>query len=316
MIRVGIIGAAGYTAGELMRLLVHHPAATIVYAQSGSQAGKPVHHLHQDLLGDIDLAFQSEHHFDVDLLFLCSGHGKGQVFMQENAVPEELPVIDLGNDFRLNSPPFVYGLPEVYRERYTHRIANPGCFASAIQLAVAPMAKNQWLDQRVQVNAITGSTGAGQRPSPTTHFSWRSNNISVYKAFSHQHVPEVEQCIAQYQEKVPPVHFIPVRGDFTRGIFAMVQTTTSQSEAEIVDAFREFYRDAAFVHVSDEPIHLKQVVNTNKCLIHIQKHDDQLLVTSALDNLLKGASGAAIQNMNILFNLPENTGLRLKAAAF
>ena len=315
-IKIGIIGAAGYTAGELIRILINHPNTEVVYYQSSSQTGKKASSIHQDLLGELNADFTNNIHFDLDLLFLCSGHGRGKTFLEENNIPENVAIIDLGNDFRLNHPPFVYGLAEVNQPQYGNRIANPGCFATAMQLGLLPLAQQNALKKPIIINGITGSTGAGQNPSATTHFSWRNNNISAYKVFEHQHIPEVEQTLKQYQNEVPSIYFVPIRGDFPRGIFATIQTETDLSEEAIQESYNSFYKDKMFVHVSESPIHLKQVVNTNKTVMHVQKKDNQVLITVAIDNLLKGASGQAVQNMNLLFNLPEATGLALKASAF
>lgn len=315
-IKIGIIGAAGYTAGELIRILINHPNTEVVYYQSSSQAGKKVSSIHQDLYGEIEASFSNNIHFDLDLLFLCSGHGRGKTFLEENNIPENVAIIDLGNDFRLNFPPFVYGLAEVNQPQYGNRIANPGCFATAMQLGLLPLAQINALKNTIVINGITGSTGAGQNPSATTHFSWRNNNISAYKVFEHQHIPEVEQTLKQFQKDIPAIYFVPIRGDFPRGIFATIQTETTLSLTEIKQQYNSFYQDKVFVNVSEDPIHLKQVVNTNKTVMHLQKKDNQLLITVAIDNLLKGASGQAVQNMNLLFNLPETTGLNLKASAF
>lgn len=315
-IKIGIIGAAGYTAGELIRILINHPNTEVVYYQSSSQTGKKVSSIHQDLLGELNADFTNDIHFDLDLLFLCSGHGRGKTFLEENNIPENVAIIDLGNDFRLNHPPFVYGLAEINQPQYGNRIANPGCFATAMQLGILPLAQANALKKPIIINGITGSTGAGQNPSATTHFSWRNNNISAYKVFEHQHIPEVEQTIKQYQNEVPSIYFVPIRGDFPRGIFVTIQTETDLSEETINEYYNNFYKDKVFVHVSENPIHLKQVVNTNKTVMHVQKKDNQVLITVAIDNLLKGASGQAVQNMNLLFNLPEASGLALKASAF
>ncbi|GAA4415222.1 N-acetyl-gamma-glutamyl-phosphate reductase [Nibrella viscosa] len=324
-INIGIIGGAGYTGGELLRILIHHPNARVAFAHSKSQAGKPVYNTHSDLLGDTDLLFSGDEPAallaqpDLDVIFLCSGHGESAKFLAENLVPETVKVIDLSTDFRDESNGFVYGLPELQRERIQSagKIANPGCFATSIELALLPLANAGLLQDEVHVSAITGSTGAGQALSPTTHFTWRNNNISIYKAFTHQHLKEIRQSVAALQAGFDKaINFVPYRGDYTRGIMANVYTTFSGSREEAKALYHEYYATHPFTHVSDAPIDLKQVVNTNKCLIHLEKHDGQLLVTSAIDNLTKGASGQAVQNMNLIFGLPEDAGLRLKSVGF
>lgn len=319
MVRVGIIGAAGYTAGELIRILVNHPGAEIVWAQSSSNAGNPVTQVHEGLIGDTGLVFCSECDLkSVDVVFLCSGHGKSGAFWAENTRPEGLKVIDLAQDYRDEHDGYVYGLPEWQKSRIegASLIANPGCFATAIQLALFPLASRPGCCGELGITAITGSTGAGVKPGATTHFSWRNNNISIYKVFEHQHILEINRNLQSFCAGFPEVNFVPVRGDFARGIFATVTTKTSMSEEEATALFKDFYRDAAFTFVSDSPIDLKQVVNTNKCILHVEKHGGTLVVTSVIDNLLKGASGQAVQNMNIICGLPEDCGLRLKASAF
>ena len=322
MIRIGILGAAGYTGGELIRLLLNHPEAEIVFANSESNAGNPVADVHEGLYGETDLTFSSEMPFDeVDVVFFCFGHGKSQAFLSEHTLPEKLKIIDLAQDFRLAAPgnDFVYGLPEINRQAIAKamHIANPGCFATCIQLGLLPAAKMGVITHDVAVNAITGSTGAGQKPSATTHFSWRNNNMSIYKAFTHQHVPEIRQSLTQIQGHLEAaIDFIPYRGDFARGIFATEVVKTDADLADIVAAYKAFYADAPFTHYSDKAIDLKQVVNTNKALIHCDKYGDKLLITSCIDNLLKGAVGQAVENMNIMFGIDEATGLRLKASAF
>lgn len=318
--KVGIIGAAGYTAGELMRLLINHPEVEIAWAHSTSNAGNPVSDVHPGLIGDTDLLFSDSYDLDaVDVVFLCSAHGQSSKFWQENPLPNHLKVVDLAQDFRDESCGYVYGLPEAQREsiKGARLIANPGCFATALQLALLPMAAAGKLDSEVNVTALTGSTGAGVKPSATTHFSWRTDNLSVYKAFEHQHLAEIRRSLEKLQgREVPAINFVPMRGDFARGIFAVVYFDTDLSEQEARQLYQDYYRDAAFTHVSDKPIDLKQVVNTNKCVLGIEKHGSKLLVTSAIDNLLKGASGQAVQNMNLICGLPETTGLRLKPSAF
>jgi N-acetyl-gamma-glutamyl-phosphate reductase len=318
MIKAGIIGAAGYTGGELIRLLAAHPEVELVYAHSRSQAGQSVGEWHEGLLGDCDLAFSSELRFDFDVLFLCMGHGESAKLLAAHRLPENLLVIDLSQDFRW-APGFVYGLPELQREaiRQSRRIANPGCFATAIQLALLPLAQAQALQAEVHVNAITGSTGAGQAPQPTTHFSWRSNNVSVYKPFQHQHLAEIGSSLLQLQPGFEQtLHFIPWRGNFARGIFASLYTRTSLSEAELYELYEEYYASHPFVHLSRQNPTLKAAVNTNKCILHLEKHGEQALILSVIDNLLKGASGQAVQNMNLALGLEEEVGLRLKAVGY
>lgn len=321
-LRVGILGAAGYTGGELIRLLINHPAAEIVFANSESNAGNAVADVHEGLYGDTDMKFTAEMPFnDVDVVFFCFGHGKSEAFLKEHDIPAGVKIIDLAQDFRLAAPGnnYVYGLPEINRDRIAtaQHVANPGCFATCIQLGLLPAAKMGLLKGDIAVNAITGSTGAGQKPTATTHFSWRTGNMSIYKAFTHQHVPEIRQSLTQVQGVLDAeIDFIPYRGDFARGIFATCVVKTEAPAEDIVAAYKEFYKDSAFTHYSDRPIDLKQVVNTNKALVHCDKYGNKLLVTSCIDNLLKGAVGQAVQNMNIMFGIDENTGLNLKASAF
>ena len=322
MVRVGILGAAGYTGGELIRLLLNHPEAEIVFANSESNAGNPVADVHEGLYGDTELCFTSEMPFDsVDVLFFCFGHGKSEAFLKEHSIPENVKIVDLAQDFRLEAPDhdYVYGLPEINKERIAkaQHVANPGCFATCIQLGLLPAASMGLIKGSVAVNAITGSTGAGQKATATTHFSWRNNNMSIYKAFTHQHVPEIRQSLRQVQGHLDAdIDFIPYRGDFSRGIFATEVIKTDRPLEEIVEAYKSFYRDARFTHYVDKAIDMKQVVNTNKALVHCDKYGDKLLVTSTIDNLLKGAVGQAVQNMNIMFGLDEATGLNLKSSAF
>ena len=320
MIRVGIIGGAGYTAGELIRILLNHPDAELSFVHSTSNAGNKLWEVHSGLFGETDQAFSDSFDLDaVDVVFLCSGHGKSTAFWAENARPAGLKVVDLAQDFRDESCGYVYGLPEINRERIqgAELVANPGCFATAIQLAALPLAAAGLLRSDVEVTAITGSTGAGVKPGSTTHFSWRNNNVSVYKAFEHQHLKEICMNILKLQPDYGgAVDFIPVRGDFARGILASVHVKSDLSQEEAVALYSDFYQDAAFTHVFPGNVDLKQVVNTNKCLLSIEKHGDRLLVNSVIDNLLKGASGQAVQNMNLMFGLPEDAGLRLKASAF
>ncbi|MCQ2115442.1 MAG: N-acetyl-gamma-glutamyl-phosphate reductase [Bacteroidales bacterium] len=320
MIKIGIIGAAGYTAGELLRLLVNHPEAEIVFAHSSSNAGNKVYDVHSGLFGDTELCFSSEYDLNaVDVVFLCGGHGKSTEFWSQNPRPAVLKVIDLAQDYRDESNGYVYGLPEISRERIRKAdlLANPGCFATAIQLAILPLAANGLLKDEVNVTAITGSTGAGVKPGATTHFSWRNNNISTYKVFEHQHLKEIGMNVHNLQPSyADSINFVPVRGDFARGIFASVHTDCDLSLEEAQKLYEDFYADAAFTFVSRNPIDLKQVVNTNKCIVALEKHGDKLVISSVIDNLLKGASGQAVQNMNLMFGLDEKTGLKLKASAF
>jgi N-acetyl-gamma-glutamyl-phosphate reductase len=324
-INIGIVGGAGYTGGELLRILLNHPFVNVTFVHSNSQAGKPVWATHTDLLGDTDLLFTGDAMADlltpgsVDAIFLCSGHGASVTFMADNDVSDDITVIDLSADFRDEHDDFVYGLPELQRERIQEatRIANPGCFATSIELALLPLAKAGLLTDDVQVSAITGSTGAGQALSPTTHFSWRNNNVSIYKAFTHQHLAEIRQSLTTLDpDFTHAINFVPYRGDYTRGIMANVYTPFSGTREEAKELYRTYYAEHPFTHLSDAPIDVKQVVNTNKCFLHLELHDGQLLITSVIDNLTKGASGQAVQNLNLVFGLPEDTGLRLKSVAF
>ena len=322
MIKVGIIGGAGYTSGELIRLLINHPEAEIIFINSQSNAGHKITDVHSGLLGETDLVFTDQLPLDaIDVLFFCMGHGDTRRFLESHTLPEGLKVIDLSMDYRLKdeSHDFVYGLPELNRRATcsAQRVANPGCFATAIQLALLPLAKHLMLNNDVIVTAITGSTGAGVKPQATSHFSWRDNNLSVYKPFQHQHVPEIKQSLKQLQQSFDhEIDFIPVRGDFPRGIFALVTVKTKVEIEELYRIFTDYYEDDSFTHVVRENIDLKQVVNTNKCLLHLEKHGDKLLIISCIDNLLKGASGTAVHNMNLMFNLEEKVGLQLKPSAF
>jgi N-acetyl-gamma-glutamyl-phosphate reductase len=320
-IKIGILGAAGYTGGELIRVLLNHPQAEIVFANSESNAGNPVSDVHEGLVGETDLKFTDQMPFeDVDVLFFCFGHGKSEQFLKEHTIPESVKIIDLAQDFRIKgNHDYIYGLPEINRAeiQQAQHVANPGCFATAIQLGLLPAAKMGLLKYDVSVNAITGSTGAGQKPGATTHFSWRQNNLSIYKPFTHQHLAEIRQSLEQVQGWLEvDIDFIPYRGDFARGIFATEVVRTKADIGKITETYRDFYRDAAFTHYVDKPIDLKQVVNTNKCLVHVEKYDNKLLITSCIDNLLKGAVGQAVQNMNLMFGIDETAGLRLKASAF
>ena len=321
MIRIGILGAAGYTGGELIRLLLNHPEAEIVFANSESNAGNLVSDVHEGLIGDTLLRFSSDMPFEqVDVVFFCFGHGKSEQFLKEHTIPSHVKIIDLAQDFRIKgNHDYVYGLPEINKEEIVkaQHVANPGCFATCIQLGLLPAANLNLLKYDVSVNAITGSTGAGQKPGATTHFSWRNNNLSIYKPFTHQHLAEIRQSLKQVQGHLDvDIDFIPYRGDFARGIFCTEVIRTMAPADEVIEAYKEFYADAAFTHYTDKAIDLKQVVNTNKCLVHIDAFDGKLLVTSAIDNLLKGAVGQAVQNMNLMFGIDETAGLRLKASAF
>ena len=330
MIKIGILGAAGYTGGELIRLLVNHPEAEIVFANSESNAGNLVADVHEGLLGDTDLRFTDTMPFDeVDVVFFCFGHGKSEEFLKEHAIPEHVKIIDLAQDFRIAAPThdYVYGLPEIHKEQISkcQHLANPGCFATCIQLGLLPLAKAGLLTHDVAVNAITGSTGAGQKPVSTTHFSWRTDNISIYKVFTHQHLHEIRQSLTELQGSLEvDVDFIPYRGDFARGIFCteVVKfdgeegTPTNPTAEQLADMYRTFYADAAFTHYIDKALDLKQVVNTNKALVHIDKFGNKAVITCIIDNLLKGAVGQAVQNMNLMFGIDEKAGLGLKANAF
>lgn len=322
MINVGIIGGAGYTAGELIRLLLIHPDVEISFVNSTSNAGNKITDVHRDLYGETDLVFTDELPFsDIDVLFFCTAHGDSKKFMDSHEVPSSLKIIDLSTDFRLESPEhdFVYGLPELNRRKIcaAKHIANPGCFATCIQLGVLPLAKHLMLNSELHVNAITGSTGAGVKPSGTSHFSWRNDNISIYKPFEHQHLAEIKQSLSSLQNSFrSAINFIPVRGNFSRGIFATTYIDCKIDLSEIKRIYEEYYNDHSFTFVIDKNPDLKQVINTNKCLIHLEKHNDKLLIVSMIDNLLKGASGQAVHNMNLIFGLEESVGLHLKPSAF
>ncbi len=324
MITVGIVGGAGYTAGELLRLLVNHLKVTIDFVFSTSNAGNYISQVHQDLV-NTNLKFTSTIHKNVDVVFLCLGHGNSTAFLQENAFSEKTRIIDLSNDFRLQQKAsfqhrsFVYGLPEFQKEaiKKAKNIANPGCFATAIQLALLPLVKRNLLNSSVHINATTGATGAGVSPSETTHFSWRDNNFSVYKAFTHQHLGEIQETLTCLQSNFnKELFFIPNRGNFSRGIFASIYLNFDNTIEEVFEMYEDFYKNEPFTFISKSPIHLKQVVNTNNCIIHLQKHNNTLLITSVIDNLLKGASGQAVQNMNLMFGFEETEGLHLKASTF
>ena len=330
MIKIGILGAAGYTGGELIRLLVNHPEAEIVFANSESNAGNLVADVHEGLLGDTDLRFTDAMPFDeVDVVFFCFGHGKSEQFLQEHTIPAHVKIIDLAQDFRIAAPThdYVYGLPEIHKAQIQQcqHLANPGCFATCIQLGLLPLAKAGLITHDVAVNAITGSTGAGQKPVGTTHFSWRTDNMSVYKVFTHQHLHEIRQSLTELQGSLDAsIDFIPYRGDFARGIFCteVVKfdgaegTSTNPTAEQLADMYRTFYTDAAFTHYVDKALDLKQVVNTNKALVHIDKFGNKAVITCIIDNLLKGAVGQAVQNMNLMFGIDEKAGLGLKANAF
>ncbi len=338
IVKVGIIGGAGYTGGELIRLLIHHPKTEISFVHSKSNASNFLYQVHGDLLGETTLKFSGDEVFStthnlseiVDVLFLCAGHGEAKKFLQENDIPLSVKIIDIGNDFRLasdahiNNRTFVYGLPELNKDEIikAHNIANPGCFATAIQLGLLPLAKADLLSE-VHTTGITGSTGAGQSFSTTSHFSWRANNVQAYKTLTHQHLGEIAQSLTQLQSSFTTsgnvngnLNFVPWRGDFTRGIYVSSMVDCTRSLEELQELFATFYEDATFTHVSNGMIDMKQVVNTNKCLIHLEKHGNKLVIHSTIDNLLKGASGQAIQNMNLMFGLEETIGLKLKGAAF
>ena len=338
MVKVGILGAAGYTGGELIRLLLNHPDVEIVFANSESNAGNLFSDVHEGLLGETEQCFTAEMPFDkVDVVFFCFGHGKSEAFLKEHSIPANVKIIDLAQDFRIKGDhDYVYGLPEIHHEEIAkcQHLANPGCFATCIQLGLLPLAKAGLLTKDIAVNAITGSTGAGQKPGATTHFSWRNNNFSVYKLFTHQHLHEICQTLNElkpanaphvvdtlnegYEAEGITVDFIPYRGDFARGIFCteVVTLETSPTVSDIVALYKNFYEQAAFTHYSDKALDLKQVVNTNKALVHVEVFGKKVVITSMIDNLLKGAVGQAVQNMNIMFGLDEKAGLNLKASAF
>lgn len=322
MIKVGIIGGAGYTAGELIRLLLLHPEVEIKFVHSSSNAGNYITDVHEGLLGETDLVFTNEMPFEeIDLLFFCTAHGDTRKFLDSHALPDELKVIDLSMDYRIKSHEhdFIYGLPELNRRNTckSRYVANPGCFATCIELGLLPLAKEHLLKGDVSVNAITGSTGAGVKPSATTHYSWRDNNISIYKPFEHQHLAEIMQSVKQLQpDYAGNIDFIPYRGCFPRGIFATLVVKCELDIETLYKLYESYYERDSFTHVVKKPVDLKQVVNTNKCLLHLEKHGDKLLITSVIDNLLKGASGTAVHNMNLLFGLAETVGLQLKPSAF
>jgi len=325
MIQIGIIGGAGYTAGELIRILLHHKKVTINFAYSTSNAGNKISSVHQDLIGETEMEFANDINNKVDVLFLCLGHGNSKAFLEKHQFSDATKIIDLSNDFRLNEnvifqdKKFVYGLPELNKDaiKRANYIANPGCFATAIQLALLPLAKNELLKNDVHVNAVTGATGAGTSLTSTTHFTWRDNNFSYYKPFIHQHLGEINQSVQQLQVSFTnEIYFMPNRGNFSRGIFSTAYTNFDDTLEEAKRLYQDFYKHALFTHISDNDLHLKQVVNTNKCLIHLHKYKDKLLITSVIDNLVKGASGQAIHNMNLMLGFAEEEGLQLKATYF
>ena len=336
-IKVGVVGSAGYTGGELLRILIFHPNVEIIFANSASNAGNKLSDVHNDLFGDTEITFSSDFHSNIDVLFLCVGHGDARKFLDANPIDPSVKIIDLSQDYRLKNrveyqgKNFIYGLPELNREaiKSAHYIANPGCFATNIQLALLPLASKGLLPDQIHVNATTGSTGAGQKPSATTHFSWRNNNLSAYKSFEHQHLQEISESLNQLQDNFLPIsddslldraakriNFIPQRGDFARGIFSAIYVETDLSEDQAYELFETYYAEHPFTHVSRANIDLKQVVNTNKSIIHLEKHGNKLLILNVTDNLLKGASGQAVQNMNLMFGLDEKAGLRLKSVGF
>jgi N-acetyl-gamma-glutamyl-phosphate reductase len=334
-IRAGIVGGAGYTGGELLRILVNHPQVAISFVHSNSNAGNYIYEVHTDLFGDTELKFTGELSYDIDVLFLCVGHGDARKFLEANPFPENIKIIDLSQDFRLKEKSsiscqaadnsqsttrsFTYGLPELNRVaiKQASNIANPGCFATCLQLGLLPLAASGNLTSEVHITATTGSTGAGQSLSPTSHFTWRNDNLSVYKAFDHQHLNEIGESLQQLQPAFDKdINFIPYRGDFTRGIIASLYLDSNLSADEVINLYTDYYAGHPFTHVTTRNIDLKQIVNTNKCFIQVQKKGNKVFIISIMDNLLKGASGQAVQNMNLIFGLEETTGLRLKAAAF
>lgn len=324
-VKAGIVGGAGYTGGEMLRILINHPNVEIVFVHSKSSAGNHVYDVHHDLLGDTDLTFAAELAFNIDVLFLCVGHGDARKFLETNNIPDHIKIIDLSQDFRLSAnstikgKKFVYGLPELNHEaiKTADNIANPGCFATCLQLGLLPLAGKGLLNNEVHITATTGSTGAGQSLSPTSHFTWRNDNLSVYKVFNHQHLNEIGQSLKQLQSSFDKaLNFVPYRGGFTRGIIASIYTESDLTEAEALKIYEKYYAGHPFTHVTSKDIDLKQIVNTNKCFLQVKKHDNKLFIISIMDNLLKGASGQAVQNMNLLFGLEERAGLRLKGTAF
>ena len=336
-IKAGIIGGAGYTGGEMLRILVNHPKVDIAFVNSSSNAGNYISDVHTDLLGDTDLKFTGELSTDIDVLFLCVGHGDAKKFLEANAIPDMVKIIDLSQDFRLKSKAqslkseatatfdlglstknFTYGLPELNRDaiKSAQNIANPGCFATCLELGLLPLASKQLLNSEVHITATTGSTGAGQKATATTHFTWRNDNLSVYKVFDHQHLNEIGESLNQLQPDPAPINFVPYRGDYTRGIIASIYTESELTEQEALQLYQDYYAGHPFTHVTNRDIDLKQVVNTNKCFIQVKKHGNKIFIVSIIDNLLKGASGQAVQNMNLMFGFEETAGLKLKANAF
>lgn len=321
-IKIGILGGAGYTGGELLRILIHHPQAEIVFVHSKSKFGSYISSVHQDLIGETKLKFTNATNKPVDVIFLCVGHGEAQKILAEHNFPVQVKIIDLSQDFRINeagNSTFVYGLPELNKGSIetANNIANPGCFATAIQLALLPLLEKELIDSDIHISATTGSTGAGQALSESSHFSWRENNLSVYKAFTHQHLREIKQSIKQVQTNFSnEIIFVPQRGAFPRGILAAVTIKSKQKQEFLLKLYQSYYEAHPFVFLSKENVALKQVINTNKCLLYLEKNENQLLIVSVIDNLLKGASGQAVQNMNLMFGLSETTGLKLKASAF
>ena len=323
-IKVGVVGGAGYTGGELLRLLVNHPNVDIDFVYSPTRSGSPISETHPDLVGILDKAFSAELNAEIDVFFLCMGHGNSSSFLHEQSINDNTKIIDLSNDFRLAADrqfmgrSFVYGLPEANKRHIqsAQAIANPGCFATAIQLALLPLADAKKLQNEVHINAVTGSTGAGAVPSATSHFSWRNNNISYYKPFIHQHLGEIGETLAAAQGSNATLHFLPIRGNFTRGIFATAYTDFDGSLEDAYALYQSFYNNSAFTVVTRQNLALKQVVNTNRCLLHLHLHEGKLLITSIIDNLLKGASGQAIENMNLMFGWEQSTGLNLKSVTF
>jgi N-acetyl-gamma-glutamyl-phosphate reductase len=324
-IKAGIIGGAGYTGGEMLRILINHPNVEIAFVNSTSNAGNYVYEVHTDLFGDTELKFTDELSTNIDVLFLCVGHGDAKKFLEANEIPDSIKIIDLSQDFRLSenskiqNKNFTYGLPELNREtiKTAQNIANPGCFATTLQLGLLPLAAKGFLNSEIHVSATTGSTGAGQSLAATSHFTWRNDNLSVYKVFNHQHLNEIGQSLKQLQANfVQTLNFIPYRGDFTRGIFASIYTDSDLTEDQALKLYEDYYAGHPFTHVTNRNIDLKQIVNTNKVFLQVKKYDNKLFIISMLDNLLKGASGQAVQNMNLMFGFDERAGLRLKATGF
>ncbi len=320
-LNVGIVGGAGYTAGELLRILTFHTKVNKLYVQSSSNSGKPVTAIHKDLLGDSELVFQEIDYADIQVVFLCSGHGKSREYLDKVSIPPQVKIIDLSHDFRLKNPEneFLYGLPELNREdiKQANKIANPGCFATCIELGILPLAAAKELKENVEITAITGSTGAGYAPTQTSHFSWKNNNVSPYKIFEHQHLDEIRESLVQQQPSFSQeLNFVPIRGNFSRGILASIYTQTDLSEPELRSLYQNYYASHPFVFFSEEILDVKQVVNTNKCFLYVKKIKNKAYIISIIDNLLKGASGQAVQNMNLLFGFDEKTGLNLKPIGF